>query len=606
MKLYQLLSLHVWLLLTVFVSAQERGFQQVNLEIDGQPTTLYTGSHALLIGISNYTSDWPDLPGVKDDIRTVKAALEKNDFNVTVIEDSDDREIEIALNDFIEEYGVDPDNRLLIYYAGHGHTMKAQDGRQMGYIVPANSPLPSVNSSQFHRKAISMRKFDGWAREILSKHALFLFDACFSGSLFNLSRAVPAAISYNTSKPVRQFITSGSAEEQVPDHSLFREYFVKAITTSDADANNDGYLTGSELSSYLFDKVTNYSYDQQHPQAGKIRDQYLDKGDFIFVLDSRKKENTHATHISIIEENIAHYGSIELTTEISGSLFLDGTWLKNVSRDTHVTLSDVPTGSHNLKITGDENWQEGINVNEDITTRITAKSAKHNVKQFDWEPDMVFVKGGTFTMGCTREQTDCKDDEKPRHQVILDDFYIGKYEVTQKLWLEVIGNNPSYFSACNDCPVEQVNWSDVQEFIKKLNQKTGKKYRMPTEAEWEFAARGGISETSTTFAGSNNIDEVAWYEKNSDGKTHPVGQKKPNELGLYDMSGNVYEWCSDYYGKYSSNDQNNPKGPTSGSSRILQGGGWNRSIESCRIAHRGDSEVYRRYYSFGFRLALIP
>nr|NQU93244.1 caspase family protein [Bacteroidota bacterium] len=160
------------------VVAQQRGFQQISLNIDGQ-STLYSGSHALLIGVSNYTNGWPDLPGVKNDIREVKAALEKNDFNVTVVEDANDEIIERAIDNFIEEYGVNANNRLLIYFAGHGHTMETPDGRELGYIVPADAPLPDLSSTRFHQKAISMRRFDSWARDILSKHALFLFDACF-------------------------------------------------------------------------------------------------------------------------------------------------------------------------------------------------------------------------------------------------------------------------------------------------------------------------------------------------------------------------------------------------------------------------------------------
>lgn len=234
--------------------------------------------------MSDYTNGWPDLPGVKNDIAKVKRALEENGFHVVTVENPDDGQLEDAFGDFIDSYGVDDNNRLLFYFAGHGYTMKAPDGRDLGYIVPSNAPLPQKDKNSFHRKALNMRSMDKYARDILSKHALFLFDACFSGQLFNLSRAVPTSISYKTTKPVRQFITSGSAEEEVPDKSLFREYFVAAITTNDADGNGDGYLTASELSEYLFDNVTNYSYNNQHPQYGKIRDKHLDKGDFVFML----------------------------------------------------------------------------------------------------------------------------------------------------------------------------------------------------------------------------------------------------------------------------------------------------------------------------------
>ena len=195
--------------------------------------------------------------------------------------------------------------------------------------------------------------------------------------------------------------------------------------------------------------------------------------------------------------------------------------------------------------------------------------------------EMVFVQGGTFTMGCNKEQgTDCYDNEKPVHQVTLSDYYIGKFEVTQGLWKKVMGKNPSNFKNCGeDCPVESVSWDDCQTFISKLNQLTGKKYRLPTEAEWEYAARGGWDvagnfQLQTKYAGSNDLYEVAWYDGNSDGKTHTVGTKKPNALGIYDMSGNVWEWCNDWYGAYSNKAVTNPQGAKSGSARVFRGGGW--------------------------------
>ena len=217
---------------------------------------------------------------------------------------------------------------------------------------------------------------------------------------------------------------------------------------------------------------------------------------------------------------------------------------------------------------------------------------------------MVYVSGGTFTMGATSEQgSDAEDDEKPTHSVTVSDFYICKYEVTQTLWKEVMGNNPSSWKGDN-LPVENVSWDDCQDFIRKLNTLTGKNFRLPTEAEWEFAARGGNKSRGYKYAGSNNIGDVAWYDGNSGNKTHVVGTKSPNELGIYDMSGNVYEWCQDWYGDYSSASQTNPTGASNGSNRVLRGGSWYSYARICRSSDRDGGTPVSRYYYYGFRLVL--
>lgn len=273
---------------------------------------------------------------------------------------------------------------------------------------------------------------------------------------------------------------------------------------------------------------------------------------------------------------------------------------------------------------------------------------------------MIHVQGGTFTMGATREQAnDATDDEKPAHKVTLSSYYIGETEVTQQLWLAVMGSNPSHFAPkttnASRCeydsfvadakrlnakragtvriptrqewdaamtsgggslkrPVETVSWDDCQTFIRKLNQLTGRQFRLPTEAEWEFAARGGTKGQGYKYSGGNSIGTVAWYgdnacnnkdENDSGYGTHNVKTKRANELGIYDMSGNVWEWCQDWYGHYNSEAQNNPKGPSSGSRRILRGGSWSSYYARyCRVSYRNS---YSPGYSFsylGLRLAL--
>jgi len=219
--------------------------------------------------------------------------------------------------------------------------------------------------------------------------------------------------------------------------------------------------------------------------------------------------------------------------------------------------------------------------------------------------DMVLVKGGTFTMGCTAEQGgECGKFENPAHSVTLGDFYIAKYEVTQKLWKEVMGDNPSFYRRRDDLPVEMVNWDIVQEFIEKLNAKTGKTYRLPTEAEWEYAARGGSMSGGYKYAGGDKIKAVAQYKDNSGLKTNPVGTKQPNELGIYDMSGNVWEWVNDWYSGYTASAKNNPTGPFRGGYKVARGGDWGSGATRCRVSFRSAEHQTKQNASLGFRLAM--
>jgi formylglycine-generating enzyme required for sulfatase activity len=218
-----------------------------------------------------------------------------------------------------------------------------------------------------------------------------------------------------------------------------------------------------------------------------------------------------------------------------------------------------------------------------------------------FEPAMIVVEGGTFNMGNNESF-----DEKPIHKVTLNSFKIGKYEITQAQWKAVMKTNPSNFSGCDNCPVENVSYSDILDFIEELNYKTGKKYRLPTEAEWEFAARGGIKSNNFSYSGSSILSKVGWYEEAGGEKTHPVGELRPNELGLYDMSGNVWEWCVDWYDSsyYSSSPSYNPIGISSGSNRVLRGGGFNSTATYCSVTYRSDNDPAMRNFNYGFRVVL--
>ena len=288
----------------------------------------------------------------------------------------------------------------------------------------------------------------------------------------------------------------------------------------------------------------------------------------------------------------------------SAALNIDGTSYGAVSGTRF-----LKTGTHTIRLTADgyENYSRTITVNRQNRSFHFTMTEKVNqnltIRVGDVNFVMVKVSGGTFTMGATSEMENPLYDEKPTHQVTLSNYYIGETEVTQALWKAVMDSNPSCFKG-NNRPVEKVSWNDCQTFISKLNALTGKRFRLPTEAEWEFAARGGNQSRHTQFSGSSRIDDVAWYDGNSGDKTHPVKTKQPNELGIYDMTGNVHEWCQDWKGSYSSYAQTNPTGAGSGLHRVYRGGSCGNPPRFCRSSRRGSYWPGDSRSILGLRLVL--
>ena len=311
---------------------------------------------------------------------------------------------------------------------------------------------------------------------------------------------------------------------------------------------------------------------------------------------AQKPENERLPFYNRLASQFAegNYFSLELSLKVVGSLVTGLT-------------GEVLDGAGLGQDAGNANTQRGKSPRgqgQTDTAKTVPQPATQNriVQVGNVQFEMVHVEGGTFRMGATKEQGDARNNERPVHPVTLSSYLIGKHEVTQALWEEVMRSNPGYIER-EDYPVGWVSWNDCQEFIEKLNARTGMKFRLPTEAEWEYAARGGNKSKGYKYAGSDNLDEVGWYDENSGCHTHPVGEKKPNELGLYDMSGNVFEWCWDWYGKYSSEAQTNPTGPQSGGYRVLRGGsGW-FNARRCRVSFRIINDLGYRV-DFGLRLVL--
>lgn len=277
-------------------------------------------------------------------------------------------------------------------------------------------------------------------------------------------------------------------------------------------------------------------------------------------------------------------------------------------------------GKHPAKQEPSKPKQETSKPKKISSNRSTHSSASNSLTQEqrrvlrELEDNMVWVEGGSLTMGATRYQANTANrDETPAHQVTLSGFYISKYEVTQELWQVVMGTTirqqrdkagaSSLDGEGANYPMYYISWEECQTFISKLYSLTGKRYRLPTEAEWEYAARGGNRSNGYKYAGGSDLASVAWYNDNSS-STHEVGTKWANELGLYDMSGNLWEWCADWYGSYSSGSQTNPTGPSSGHGRVSRGGSWDNSAGNCRVLSRNSNTPVSRSRYMGLRLAL--
>jgi uncharacterized protein (TIGR02145 family) len=531
--------LFLFCIVEISIAQEQRGIKVINLTINGSSQTLYKESHALVIGMSDYTNGWPKLPGVKNDVNAVKTALEKQDFDVTVLQNVTKEGLDKGISNFISKYGQGSENRLLFYFAGHGHTIKTSYGDELGYIVPIDAPNPNKDTPGFQEKAVEMAQIEIYAKRIQSKHALFLFDACFSGALFSLSRAAPEIINYKTSQPVRQFITSGSASETVPDVSIFRKQFISAITTNDADANKDGYLTGSELGDFIQTTVVNYSYNAQHPQFGKIRSPSLDKGDFVFQLSENSKtnvknnsvtenvKNNSTTEVGIgTVEEIIQYGSIELTSEISGDLYLDGKKIYTVKANTKIPINNLINGSHNIEIKGTENWQQEITINKDQKTQIIAKATNNSV---------VLKKDDTELNENTDASTKFTDSRDGKVYKVV--------KIGTQIWM---AENLAYKPNIGNCWAYDNKESNVATYgylydWETANKACPKGWHLPSDAEWtqliDYLGGKGVADGKMKEAGTVHWKIHNKGDDNSSGFTGLPGGYRVNN-GTFCAIGN--------------------------------------------------------------------
>lgn len=605
---------------------------------------------ALVIGNGDYQS--APLKNPANDAADMAAALKKMGFEVIHLQDAGQRKMEDAVSDFgnrLRDGGVG-----LFYYAGHGVQVRGQN-----YLIPVDAQIKTEADVRY--RAVNADWVLDKMGDAQNGVNIVILDACrdnpFSRSfrtsktgLAQMQVTTGALIAYATAPGAvaadgkgRNGLFTGCLLRHMKNPDLKVEDVLKNVRADVVNATQREqvpWVSSSLIGDFYF-ASSGYSHDDPAKQKATItietrnvtgawvrlgsetigetplKDYAVTPGSYRLSV-GKDGFVTYRRNIRI-DPNRAVSFVVELTSQTpkTARLYVDTqpenavVKIMNIREKFYNGIS-LNSGRYELLVSADgctdETQYVDLAAGRDANLFVTLKcqgSGRKNRISGPYGMEFAYVAPGTFMMGSPSGE-DGRDSDEKQHQVTLTrGFYMQTTEVTQGQWKAVMGNNPSYFKNCGDnCPVEKVSWNDAQEFIQKLNQREGRElYRLPTEAEWEYAARSGGK--NEKYSGSNNIDQVAWYRSNSNSQTHKVGTKSPNGLGIYDMSGNVWEWCQDWYGEYPSGSVTNPTGPSSGSARVLRGGGWISSAAGCRSAYRDRYDPGNRSYSLGFRLLRI-
>ena len=538
--------------------------------------------YAVFFYVTDFQSGWAKLPETATEADQLKTELETNfGFTCEAVANPSKATILAKIKAYNDR--LTANDQVLFFFSMHGHYDATAE---RGFLIAADGDL----NDDYGQTWLSYDDLSGFVARCKAKHVLLALDACHSGSFGIRNKSRPDAPSYSQAEDCnqrvakmmqyagRQYCSSGNKESKTPAKSLFASRLLEALRTG----GEDGIVRFADLE-YFLSKV-----NLPRPESGSFRGHEAG-GEFFFV------RNGGCASTPLIQSAVNGLNDRKTILEEDE----DTAW-QNVS-----LINTKDSYSSYLLLFRKGKYRRKALVAID-SIQLSQLSKKFQPPD-PFLSNMVFVEGGIFDMGCPQNSDyECPEIELPTHQVKLQSFYIGKFEVTQSEWKGITGDSLSKKSAdCPDCPMTGVSWQMIQEFLTRLNAQTASQYRLPTEAEWEYAARGGAKTKGYRFAGGDDLDLVAWHDGNAAGAPHPIGIKMPNELGLHDMSGNVCEWCQD---KWHGNYKNAPidgvswiQGGEAG--RVFRGGCWNRLYLRCDINARYWDYSHSRFDNVGFRLA---
>ena len=537
--------------------------------------------YALVIGNGEYKKKDNTLRNPTNDAKLIASKLQLCKFKVDEYENLSNQNFKSAIENFYNKIkGTHCD--ALFFYSGHGIQHSGEN-----YLIPSDANLTS--EADVDEQCIKLQLILNKLQDAGTRTNIVILDAC---------RNDPFSKGWNRGEGEKGLTVVG----QTPPQSFIAFATAPDRVATDGNGTNSPYSTS--IAKYInvpgitifqvFQKVY-AEVKKANPNQSPWNNYSMDDNDFYFT----SKNDFNGTSVRM-----------EILVADDCKLYVDGRNKGQFPGGASFHL-DYPSGDYKIRAVS----LRDSSIYYDTVYRYNSKNnpgdnlmyipLNNNSVSYpildSIKFSMIRIEGAEFTMGSKGGNY----DEVPEHKVVLSSFSICKYEVTQRLWVEVMNNNPSINKDCMDCPVENVSWTEVNEFIGRLNDKTREHYRLPTEVEWEFAAVGGLLSNRFMFSGGKDIKKQGWYYGNSGGKSHPIGKKAGNELGVSDMSGNVAEWCSDWYSGsfYGSGRSDNPKGPSGGKEKVIRGGSWDDYDQPCRVFSRNKKDPGAKDKTIGFRLA---